>query len=685
MRDCLLGDFDGDGLQDAIMVPGPLAIDPRPLRLPGRTTGGNPGFGSGARLAVPSLPYDAAVLTDADGDGALDVVLAVGGDDPRLVLVRGDGTGGLAVQQELALRPQGYAPVAGVPVVGLHPLAGGDLAVVFAGAPNDPATPPAVQRLQATGAGAGFGYLQVAAGTALFPAALPFVDSEAADLNRDGVEELVVASSGAGAPLRLLENVGSAFAERPGGVEPSAEQIRDVERIRWIRVFGGIGLAVVHSAEVDGRTERRISTYLASSAPLLRAPDPGLDVPAAIVDLVTGDFGDFSGDVLAVSLTALLPFRNDGFAGLEPQPGLEIEDLVPSSVRRIQLSRPGAGPGDGVVWLEDGAAGLRVGIFRPQDLALFKSVDLRPLLPPHLQRLPLDESPVDVADINGDGVEDLVVLWRFLGLSDPGEGDGSLAVFLGKPSVANDEFPLALPLSTVPTHGRASDLAFGDLVRSGGAARLEAAVAVPESSVADPLDGNHVRFYRFANGGLVRSSASGGGTALVAGTGPSRVAVADVDGNGSQDLVVASSDGRLRSFLTTGALSLDPLEVNVDDFFESSTSPQLLAPGVPTDLIRQDLNGDGLADFVVSIEDAVVGVRSTSIGVYFTRGVGGLDGPRFLSESRTGNRVVGALRDASASLAVADLNNDGLPDLVVGWDSVGAFDRNLRVMLAQGR
>ena len=109
--------------------------------------------------------------------------------------------------------------------------------------------------------------------------------------------------------------------------------------------------------------------------------------------------------------------------------------------------------------------------------------------------------------------------------------------------------------------------------------------------------------------------------------------------------------------------------------------------GEPTQLVRTDFNGDGIADFLAAVEerDPLTNVRSTALALYLTRGVGGLDGPRSLSDTRTGNRVNGVLRDRRASIAVADLNFDDLPDVVVGWQVAGAIDRNLRVLMAQGR
>lgn len=681
MRLALDGDFDGDGVVDFVMIPAADAADLRPEVVRGAVSD-RYRLGAGERLALPSpaVAWEHGHLDDLDGDGNLDCLLARGGENAELVVALGDGRGTLAVHQLLALVPAGLALHPDMSVVGLHPLANGDLAVVWSGS-EVAGLPPAIQVLTA---GSPATYGQPAGAVVQLGQVARLVDSLSADLSGNGEVEIVLALGGSvPAPVRLFERRGTGYAEVIGGVEGGGERMENVSDLQVVRVLGGLGVAVSHSVRIDGVVENRLSTMLATRDPVLRSADPSIDVQGAIVGLVTGEFGAFSADVLAVTNGTLLPFENDGFGTLAPSQTREfpIADLVPTSVRRIKLSRPGGPPGDSVFWLLDGAAGLRIGMFRPLEPELFESADLRSLLPPSVANLPLGVSPTHVADVDGDGLEDVVVLLRYP-INDPGEGDGFLLLFRGRPVASQSEFPLELPVAVTPTHGLASDIVFGDLATGNNS--LEAAVTVPSSSLNDPTDGNHVRFYHLEDGALRRS---GGTASLIAGSGPSRVAVADLDDNGREDIVVAGADGRLRTFLSTGMPSRIQGEVDVSTFFESSSSPQLLPPGEPTQLVRTDFNGDGIADFLASVEerDPVTNIRSTTLALYLTRGLGGLDGPRCLSDTRTGNRVNGVLRDRRASVAVADLNFDDLPDVVVGWQVAGAVDRNLRVLLAQGR
>ena len=64
-------------------------------------------------------------------------------------------------------------------------------------------------------------------------------------------------------------------------------------------------------------------------------------------------------------------------------------------------------------------------------------------------------------------------------------------------------------------------------------------------------------------------------------------------------------------------------------------------------------------------------------------------GVRFVTvdvrEPRTGNMVGGVLRNAAVFPALADINWDGLPDLVMAWGTTGVGDRNVRVLFGAAR
>ena len=138
---------------------------------------------------------------------------------------------------------------------------------------------------------------------------------------------------------------------------------------------------------------------------------------------------------------------------------------------------------------------------------------------------------------------------------------------------------------------------------------------------------------------FVAAAASGGPQVLLAGSNPTEVAAADFDRDGRVDLLVASrGDASLRLFRNTSAIGADG-EVVVGDFVEALGSPSPLAVGLPTRLQLADVNGDGNEDVVVAVEfTAGSGARSTAVASYLGAGAGEFLGPRFVSPQRLGNR-----------------------------------------------
>jgi hypothetical protein len=233
-------------------------------------------------------------------------------------------------------------------------------------------------------------------------------------------------------------------------------------------------------------------------------------------------------------------------------------------------------------------------------------------------------------------------------------------------------------------------LALGDFANAGpGVLRtLELAVAVPTGSGGGALDGDHVRFFRYAPGAtpaddrFVPAAAAQGPQALLAGSSPTELAAADFDRDGTTDLLIACrGDSTLRLFRNTSPFDGTTVRVDVGAFVEGFASPRPLAAGRPSWLRLSDVNGDGNADAVVCVEftSSVTAVRSTTIATYLGSGAGAFDGPRFVSPVRIGNR------DAALSGDLGDWNRDGVADLFVGWDTSSAGDINLRVLFGGTR
>jgi hypothetical protein len=140
-----------------------------------------------------------------------------------------------------------------------------------------------------------------------------------------------------------------------------------------------------------------------------------------------------------------------------------------------------------------------------------------------------------------------------------------------------------------------------------------------------------------------------------AGVSPISVAVADVNGDGKPDLVIANNQDN-------GNGSVGVLLGNGDGTFASIVN---YASGgfAPQSVAVADLNGDGKPDVLVSNSN------SNNVGVLLGKGDGTFRAP--LIYSTGGNFPL--------SVAIADVNGDGKPDLVVvnnGNDSIGVLLNN---------
>jgi hypothetical protein len=251
---------------------------------------------------------------------------------------------------------------------------------------------------------------------------------------------------------------------------------------------------------------------------------------------------------------------------------------------------------------------------------------------------PYGASSVAVTDVNGDGKPDLLVA----------TGDG-VGVLLGK---GDGTFQAALTYGS-GGWGGARSVAVADVNRDGKPDLLVANACADNTCVDGSVgvllgngDGTFQTVSTYSSGGYYASS----------------IAVADMNGDGKPDLVVTnycdtiSDCGNGASAGTVGVLL-----GNGDGTFQPAVTYNTGAYGADSVAVA-DLNGDGKLDVVVAGLCARYDYMQSECVSDGTLGVllGNGDGT-FQALASYDSGGIGA-----SSVAIADLNGDGNPDLVVG-------------------
>ena len=231
-------------------------------------------------------------------------------------------------------------------------------------------------------------------------------------------------------------------------------------------------------------------------------------------------------------------------------------------------------------------------------------------------------SSVAVADVNGDGKPDIVVA---------NYSNGTVGVLLGN---GDGTFQTAV------TYGdpAAYSVAVADV---NGDGKLDLLTANEDGNVGVLLGNGDGTFQTAATYG------SGG-------TRPISVAVADVNGDGNPDVLVANINSS----------SLGVLLGNGNGTFQTALTYGT-GGDAPYSIAVADVNGDGKPDVVAA------NYSSASVGVLLGNGDG-----TFQSAATYNSGPLGTIWPMS--VAVADVNADGMPDIVVanGSGSVGVLPGN---------
>ena len=261
-----------------------------------------------------------------------------------------------------------------------------------------------------------------------------------------------------------------------------------------------------------------------------------------------------------------------------------------------------------------------------------------------------------VADINHDGRDDLIT--SGIG-SDP--GSSALNVFLSNGDGSFTVTSTPLPQGAFSYYNSAPAAADFN-----GDGKLD--IIAPSNNTVEVLLGHGDGAFTLTSSALSVPLVAGSSSTYI----PAVVA-GDFDGDGKKDFaILATSGAYMGNDNDSGPTAIIVYYGNGDGTFSAPVTAATLDHGYLS-LATADFNRDGLADFVM-VTDSALGIDFDYTGEAIAV-IHGLPGRSFTSET---NLVAG---NGLSTLAVADFNQDGFPDLLFANGNTGYALANSFVVL----